>query len=116
MAFALEATSTVTQVLFCKSKANEAKLRHSSGEVTINTGVLHGMGPAIKQNLPITPPSSSNSSRTLNKDLAESWSERSGDGSAIQTLQLREQLSSCHPDRRTPCSRPRGTVDESSSP
>ena len=51
MAFALEATSSVTQVLFFKSKANEAKLRHSSGKVTINTGVLDGVAPAIKQKL-----------------------------------------------------------------
>jgi hypothetical protein len=51
MAFALEARSTLTQVLFFKSRASEAKLRHSSGKVTINTSVLDGVGPAIKQKL-----------------------------------------------------------------
>jgi hypothetical protein len=51
MAFALEAKSTLTQVLFFKSKSSEARLRHSSGKVTINTSVLDAVSPAIKQKL-----------------------------------------------------------------
>ena len=51
MAFALEAKSTVTQVLFFKAKSSEARLRHSSGKVTINTAVLDAVGPTIKQKL-----------------------------------------------------------------
>jgi hypothetical protein len=51
MAFALEAKSAMTQVLFFRSKKNEAKLRHSSGKISINTTVLDGVGPAIKEKL-----------------------------------------------------------------
>lgn len=51
MAFALEAESTITQVLFFKTKTNEATLRHSSGKVTIDTVVLDGVSGAIKQKL-----------------------------------------------------------------
>ena len=40
MAFGLEATSRITQVLFFRSRASEATLRHYSGKVTINTQVL----------------------------------------------------------------------------
>jgi hypothetical protein len=40
MAFGLEASSKITQVLFFKVKRSEAKLKHLSGKVTINTGVL----------------------------------------------------------------------------
>jgi len=51
MAFGLKAKSTVTQVLFFKAKASEVDLSHYSGRVTINTGVLDGVGPAIKAKL-----------------------------------------------------------------
>jgi hypothetical protein len=40
MAFGLEASSSITQVLFFKIKKNEATLKHYAGKVTINTGVL----------------------------------------------------------------------------
>lgn len=51
MAFGLEAKSTITQVLFFKAKANEVTLRHYSGSVTINTGVLDGVREAIQTKL-----------------------------------------------------------------
>jgi hypothetical protein len=51
MAFGLEAKSTITQVLFFKAKASEASLRHYSGRVTINTGVLDGVRDALKAKL-----------------------------------------------------------------
>jgi len=51
MAFGLKARSKVTQVLFFKAKASEVDLGHYSGRVTINTGVLDGVGPAIKTKL-----------------------------------------------------------------
>jgi hypothetical protein len=51
MAFGLEATSTISQVLFFKAKANEATLKHASGRVTINTAVLDGVGEQIKNKL-----------------------------------------------------------------
>ena len=51
MAFALEARKTVTQVLFFKVKKNEATLRHYSGGVTINTGVLDHVSGALKTKL-----------------------------------------------------------------
>ncbi len=51
MAFGLEAKSSITQVLFFKAKASEAVLRHYSGRVTINTGVLDGVREAIQTKL-----------------------------------------------------------------
>jgi hypothetical protein len=51
MAFGLEARSSITQVLFFKAKANEATLRHYSGRVTIDTGVLDGVRDDIKAKL-----------------------------------------------------------------
>jgi hypothetical protein len=51
MAFGLEAKSTITQVLFFRSRASEATLRHYSGRVTINTEVLDGVHDAIKAKL-----------------------------------------------------------------
>jgi len=51
LAFGLEASSNVTQVLFFKAKKQDAKLKHYSGRVTINEGVLNAVGPAIKQKL-----------------------------------------------------------------
>jgi len=51
MAFGLEARSTITHVLFFRSKASEAMLRHYSGRVTINTDVLDGVHGAIKAKL-----------------------------------------------------------------
>ena len=51
MAFAMEAKSNITQVLFFKSKKDEATLKHSSGKVTINTPVLDAVSPAIKTKL-----------------------------------------------------------------
>jgi hypothetical protein len=47
MAFGLEASSTITQVLVFKVKRNQAQLKHFSGKVTINTGVLD----SIRQDL-----------------------------------------------------------------
>lgn len=40
MAFGLEASSSVTQVLFFKVKKSKAKLKHYSGKVTIDAVVL----------------------------------------------------------------------------
>lgn len=40
MAFALEASTTVTQVLFFKVRSNTATLKHQSGRITINATVL----------------------------------------------------------------------------
>ena len=40
MAFGLEARSSLTQVLFFKSLASEVTLRHCSGKVSVNTGLL----------------------------------------------------------------------------
>lgn len=51
MAFGLEAQSTITQVLFFRSKASEATLRHYAGRVTIDTDVLDGVRDAIKAKL-----------------------------------------------------------------
>ena len=51
MAFGLEAKSNVTQVLFFKAKRSEAKLRHFSGRVTINTGILDAIREDIKAKL-----------------------------------------------------------------
>lgn len=43
MAFGLEARATVTQVLFFKLRSTEAKLRHLSGRVTIDSHILAGV-------------------------------------------------------------------------
>jgi hypothetical protein len=51
MAFGLEARADVTQVLFFKAKRSEAKLRHFSGRVTINTGVLDAIATDLKAKL-----------------------------------------------------------------
>jgi hypothetical protein len=51
LAFGLEASSDVTQVLFFKVKKEKAKLRHYSGKVTINDAVLDGVSDAIKAKL-----------------------------------------------------------------
>lgn len=51
MAFALEAKATVTQVLFFKVKKSDATLRHYSGGVSINTGVLDSVSAALQTKL-----------------------------------------------------------------
>ncbi len=43
MAFGLEAKSTLTQVLFFKSLASQATLRHCSGKVSVNTPMLEAL-------------------------------------------------------------------------
>jgi hypothetical protein len=51
LAFGLEASSQLTQVLFFKVRKDKAQLRHSSGRVTINGTVLDGVSAAIKAKL-----------------------------------------------------------------
>lgn len=51
MAFGLEASTRITQVLFFKARANEATLRHYSGRVTINTDVLDAIRGQIRAKL-----------------------------------------------------------------
>jgi metacaspase-1 len=51
MAFGLEASDNVTQVLFFKVRKQDAKLRHYSGRVTINGTVLDGVRDVIKAKL-----------------------------------------------------------------
>jgi hypothetical protein len=51
IAFGLEATSEVTQVLFFKFKKNEVKLQHNSGKATINAQVLASVREQIAQRL-----------------------------------------------------------------
>jgi hypothetical protein len=51
MAFGLEATSTITQVLFFKAKQNSATLRQYSGKITIDTDVLDGIRDGIRKKL-----------------------------------------------------------------
>jgi hypothetical protein len=51
IAFGLEATSEVTQVLFFKFKKNEVKLQHNSGKVSINAQVLASVREQIAQRL-----------------------------------------------------------------
>jgi hypothetical protein len=51
MAFALEAKSTMTQVLFFKSRSSEATMRHCSGRVTVDTEVLDGVSAKLKAKL-----------------------------------------------------------------
>jgi len=43
MAFGLEAQTTLTQVLFFKSLASQATLRHCSGKVSVNTPLLEAL-------------------------------------------------------------------------
>lgn len=51
MAFGLEAKSTLTQVLFFKSLASQATLRHCSGKVSINTPLLEQLRPDLSEQL-----------------------------------------------------------------
>jgi hypothetical protein len=51
IAFGLEATSEVKQVLFFKFRKNEVKLQHHSGKVTINAPVLASVRDQITQRL-----------------------------------------------------------------
>ena len=51
MAFALNAKSKVTQVLFFKIHKTEATLKHCSGKVTINEEVLFGVRDVVKAKL-----------------------------------------------------------------
>jgi hypothetical protein len=51
MAFGLEAKSTLTQVLFFKSLASQATLRHCSGKVSINTALLEQLRPDLAEQL-----------------------------------------------------------------
>jgi hypothetical protein len=48
LAFGLEAQSQLTQVLFFRFMANDARLKHYSGKVTIDSDVLSGVRDAIK--------------------------------------------------------------------
>jgi hypothetical protein len=47
MAFELDATTTLTQVLFFKFRSTDITLRHSSGRVTVDRNVLAGASNAI---------------------------------------------------------------------
>ncbi len=51
MAFGLEAKKTITQILLFKVKKQDAVLRHYSGNVTINTGVLDSVREPLKAKL-----------------------------------------------------------------
>jgi hypothetical protein len=51
MAFGLEAKTTLTQVLFFKSLASQATLRHCSGRVSINTPLLEALRPDLTEQL-----------------------------------------------------------------
>jgi len=51
MAFGLEATTTLTQVLFFKSLASQATLRHCSGKVSIDTALLEALRPDLSEQL-----------------------------------------------------------------
>ncbi len=51
MAFGLEATSTLTQLLLFKVRANEATLKQYSGKVTINAHVLSSVRDVIKNRI-----------------------------------------------------------------
>jgi hypothetical protein len=51
MAFALEARSAITQVLFFKARSSEAELRYHAGKVTINAGVLDAVSADLKAKL-----------------------------------------------------------------
>ena len=49
LAFALDASSTLTQVLFVKHKDTEAQVRHLTAKLGINHDALCGVGPLIAQ-------------------------------------------------------------------
>ena len=49
LAFGLEAQSELTQVLFFRFMTNDARLKHYSGKVTIDSDVLAGVRQAIKE-------------------------------------------------------------------
>ncbi len=51
MAFGLVAAKTFTQVLFFKFRANEVRLKHSSGKVTINSTVLDAIRDAVSHKI-----------------------------------------------------------------
>lgn len=51
MAFSLEATAALDQVLFFRVRTNEASLQHCSGKVTIDTDVLDAIRPTLKARL-----------------------------------------------------------------
>jgi hypothetical protein len=51
MAFGLEAKTTLTQVLFFKSLASQATLRHCSGKVSVNTPLLEQLRPDLSEQL-----------------------------------------------------------------
>jgi hypothetical protein len=51
MAFGLEAKDTLTQVLFFKYQTSEVTLKHYSGKVTINPGVLSSVREQIKDKI-----------------------------------------------------------------
>ena len=51
MAFGLEAKTTLTQVLFFKSLASQATLRHCSGKVSVNTPLLEALRPDLSEQL-----------------------------------------------------------------
>jgi hypothetical protein len=51
MAFGLEAKTTLTQVLFFKSQASQATLRHCSGKVSVNTPLLEALRPDLSEQL-----------------------------------------------------------------
>jgi hypothetical protein len=51
MAFALDSTQTLNQVLFIKTKSTNATLRYCSGDVTINDRVLKAVSPKIVQKI-----------------------------------------------------------------
>lgn len=48
-AFGLEAKTTLTQVLFFKSLASQATLRHGSAKVSINTPLLEALRPDLSE-------------------------------------------------------------------
>ncbi|HUE78405.1 MAG TPA: hypothetical protein VMN38_02065 [Sphingomicrobium sp.] len=48
MAFGIEASKTVTQVLFFKIKKNKAKLRHNSAKLSIDSASLVDLAPDIR--------------------------------------------------------------------
>jgi hypothetical protein len=51
MAFELEATATLAQVLFFKFQSSEAMLRHASGRVTIDCDILTAVRSAIAEKI-----------------------------------------------------------------
>jgi len=53
MAFELNATTTLTQVLFFKFRSVDVKLRHSSGRVAIDGNLLAGLAPTIAKKVAV---------------------------------------------------------------